>query len=340
MEETTKTFEIDRSKLQPIIDAALRNGRMISTEDMPKEVWLGIRNILGIGGSEAATVLGINKYKTAYQLWKEKVSDEIEMIENKFTIWGNLLEEPIAQEYMRQSGNRVIPDNKIRIHQVHSCLFVDLDRIVVNNEGEQIGLLECKSTVRRVLKSWEEDEDNCPQGIPLNYYVQVQHELSVSGLPWADLAFGILDERELIIKRIERDEEYIEKQNQALVGWWNAFIVQNVAPPMTAVEYSFVEPMQDSWIEATGDIAETYTNLKQQKEIKKNLEKEIEEKENKIKEFMGEKENLVLIDTIIVSWKSQKRTTIDSKKLKADKPDIAEAYSKTTTSRVLRLKNI
>ena len=339
MKNFNETIRIDRSKLQPIVDAALKSGRMISTIDMPKDVWLGLRNILGIGGSEAAVVLGISKYKTPYQLWKEKVSDEIENIENKFTIWGNLLEEPIAQEYMRKTGMKVVPDNKIRIHPDYDCLFVNLDRVIKTDDGKD-GVLECKSTVKRVFDSWQKDEENCPQGIPLNYYVQVQHELSVSGLTWADLAFAILDDRETKIIRIERDEEYIARQNQALVGWWNAYVVPNVAPPFSVAEYSFVEPMQDSFIEATGEIAELYANLKQQKEIKKGLEKTIEEMEEKIKEFIGEKENLVLIDKIIATWKLQSRTTIDSKKLKSEMPEIYQKFSKTSSSRVFRLKDI
>ncbi|OHX19559.1 hypothetical protein BI344_17800 [Chromobacterium sphagni] len=38
---------------------------------MSREEWLALRNT-GIGGSDAGTVLGINPYKTAYQLYLEK----------------------------------------------------------------------------------------------------------------------------------------------------------------------------------------------------------------------------------------------------------------------------
>ena len=77
-EETIKTIPLDRAKLEPIVKLALENGRMISTEGMEKETWLGLRILLGIGGSDVAVALGISKYKTAYQIWQEKVADEIE----------------------------------------------------------------------------------------------------------------------------------------------------------------------------------------------------------------------------------------------------------------------
>ncbi len=339
MEETIKTIPLDRAKLEPIVKLALENGRMISTEGMEKAIWLGLRVILGLGGSDVAVALGISKYKTSYQLWQEKVADEIESFENKFTIWGNLLEEPLAQEYMRQTGNMVVEDKKIRIHPDYDCLFVNLDRVVLQ-DGIAVGIVEIKSTVNRVFKSWQKDDDNCVDGIPLYFYCQVQHELSVSGLPWCDLVIGIIDERELVIIRIERDEEYIQKQNLALVGFWNAYVMTNEAPPKTAAEWSFEDPMSESMIEANGEIAELYANLKGKKDTSKALKKEIDDDQDKIKEFMGDIENLVLIDKIICSWKMQKRTTVDSKKLKADEPEIYTKFSKTSSSRVFIVKEI
>ena len=42
-----------------------------STLDMSHQEWLEDRK-RGIGGSDVATVLGLNKYKSPYQLWLEK----------------------------------------------------------------------------------------------------------------------------------------------------------------------------------------------------------------------------------------------------------------------------
>ena len=37
-----------------------------------KEEWLALRRELGIGGSDAGAVIGLNPYKSAYALWAEK----------------------------------------------------------------------------------------------------------------------------------------------------------------------------------------------------------------------------------------------------------------------------
>jgi putative phage-type endonuclease len=339
METTSTTTQLNRELIQPIIDEALKNGRSIPTTQMDKTVWLGIRKVLGIGGSEAAVVLGISRYKTPYQLWQEKVSEEIEEISNKFTLWGNLLEEPIAQAYMRETGNIVIADNKIRIHPKYDCLFTNLDRVIMEN-GKETGCVECKSTVKSVYNSWEANEDDNPQGIPLEHYIQVQDELACSGLPFCDYVVLLVDQREIRIKRILPDPEFIEKMETALVGWWNAYVVTNEAPPMTVKEYAFVAPQEESFIEATGEIAELYNSLKEKKGTAKILDKEIGEMEDKIKEFIGEKANLVLIDTVIATWKQQSRSGIDSKLLKSKYPEISREVEKVSTFRVLKLKEI
>lgn len=342
-----REIEIDRQKVQPAIDEALSNGRLISKINITEDVWLQTRAVLGIGASEVSMPLNCSKYVTPYQFWKNKVSQTIEVANNKNFEWGHLLEPLISSLYEKRTGLKLDEDPFIRLHHKYDCLFANLDRIVVK-DGIIIGIVEIKSTVRREFKRWQKEEsDDCIEGIPLTYYMQVQQQLdvlkdfpNVSETLWCDLAIGIIDEKELETKRFHLDNEYAEKQSSTASAWWNAFVVPNVAPPMTSIEYSFAEPIQESFIEATGDIAETYSNLKSKKAILKSLEKEIDAEENKIKEFIGDKENLVLINTVIATWKMQSRTSIDSKKLKSELPDISEKYSKTSNFRILRLKEI
>ena len=45
----------------------------ISTAAMSRDEWLKERT-KGIGGSDVATILGLNPYKTPLQLWEEKGS--------------------------------------------------------------------------------------------------------------------------------------------------------------------------------------------------------------------------------------------------------------------------
>lgn len=67
------------------------------------------------------------------------------------------------------------------------------------------------------------------------------------------------------------------------------------------------------------------------------LNKEKKKIENLIKSEMKEYENAYCKE-INTTWKKTTKTIIDAKRLRQDHPDIAREYSKTTTSRVFRIK--
>lgn len=83
-----------------------------------------------------------------------------------------------------------------------------------------------------------------------------------------------------------------------------------------------------------------YENLKYYDEVIKEISKlEIEKKaiENSIKLEMKEYENAVCKERTI-TWKNVTKTTVDTKKLKLDHPELVEKYYKTSSSRVFRLR--
>jgi len=83
---------IGKERYQNIINEALKGDRKIPTDKMSLMDWLAIRNMAGIGASEVAAVLGFNKWETPFQVWKRKVSDEIDIEENDFMIFGREFE--------------------------------------------------------------------------------------------------------------------------------------------------------------------------------------------------------------------------------------------------------
>ncbi len=312
-----KCFTIDRAKTQPIIDKALKlkGDRYISTVGMDKETWLSIRVLLGIGGSEAATAIGANKYQSAYELWKQKVSDEVEMLEGDYLDWGTGLEDFLRQQYKKLTGNKeVYADDMIRIHPTIDCLYINLDGIVAKGKKE-IGTIEIKTTVRSVYKSWADNPEENPQGIPLYHYAQVQHGLSITGLKWCDLIYGIVDTRRIEIKRIKRDDEYILKHETFLAGWWNAYVVQNEAPPMTVAEFQYIDPIPGSSIEANPDMLDLHKTILEKNRVLLELTKQIKGWKDEMKEFIGESEGLTSVGELIAIYKTviKKEFTVKEK---------------------------
>ena len=78
--------------------------KKIPTKDMSREDWLKERK-KGIGGSDVACVLGLNKYKSAFALYNEKKSEELEDYDNEAMRIGRDLEDYVASRFTELSGS-------------------------------------------------------------------------------------------------------------------------------------------------------------------------------------------------------------------------------------------
>lgn len=75
-----------------------------STANMSREEWLSIRQ-KGIGGSDAAVVLGLSKWKTPFELWLEKTGQVMpEESQSEAAYFGTILEDVVAKEFELRSG--------------------------------------------------------------------------------------------------------------------------------------------------------------------------------------------------------------------------------------------
>lgn len=95
----------------------------------------------GIGGSEAAAVCGVDKYRQPLDVWAEKVLGiRDETIGDKEVVrWGNLLEETIGKEWADRHGVEVRRDNRTRSHKDLPWMLGSIDfRITGKQEGLEI----------------------------------------------------------------------------------------------------------------------------------------------------------------------------------------------------------
>jgi len=65
--------------------------------------WLEMRRT-GLGGSDAAAALGLNRYSSPYKLFCEKLGLVPDFVGNERTRWGKLLEDVVANEAARRLG--------------------------------------------------------------------------------------------------------------------------------------------------------------------------------------------------------------------------------------------
>lgn len=145
---------------------------MTSRDDFLKE------RLTGIGGSDSAAALGVSKWRSPIELWKEKRGEAPPFEGNEFTYWGTALESAITQRYATDTGAVVTkPTAAIR--------YANLPYMIAHPDGitDTGRLLEVKCSATGT----DFGEPGSDQ-IPMEHLIQVQHNMVVVGLIVADVA--------------------------------------------------------------------------------------------------------------------------------------------------------
>ena len=286
-----------------------------------RKAWLKLRNS-GLGGSDAAVIMGMNPWKSRLALWAEKTG-EIEpddLSGNQRVYWGQKNEGNIAEWFMETTGKKVI-----RRGMMQSCdwpwMLASVDREVV---GEKAGL-EIKTAGVDQAKYWREDN------IPDAYYLQCQWYMACTGYDRWYIAV-LIGGNEARWKEVVRNEEQIKALVEEGQKFWD--LVQKRIPPEPDGSDSAADVLGEQYPGGIQDsialdgMAGVLESMKQYEADEKEAKARKEECRQKIMSAMGNHEQAT-IGNAKVSWKTQAgRVTIDSKRLKSELPDIYEKYSK------------
>lgn len=74
--------------------------KLVSTLHLDHKEWLKYRK-QGIGGSDAGAVCGLNPYRTAMQVYYDKISDDIEENDNEAMRQGRKSQNTICEKVRR-----------------------------------------------------------------------------------------------------------------------------------------------------------------------------------------------------------------------------------------------
>ncbi len=301
---------------------------LLATKDLSREEWLRAR-MAGIGGSDVSAIAGLNKYKSPMGVYLDKIGESpIEDITSEAAYFGTLLEDVVAQEFTKRTGMKVRNRFAILQHPNHPYMLANVDRMIV---GKKEGL-ECKTASEYLKGEWEGDE------VPTPYLLQIQHYMAVTGYDawWIAVLLG---GNKFIFKRIERDEEIIEYLIKLEGDFWANHVIKRNPPEFDGSEassrllqalYPQADPKSeiqlDKTVETLIEARDAYIEDITALETKK---KEIE---NQIKAQMGENE-IGHVGSRTVKWSNVTSNRIDTKTLKAERPEIYQQYTKPSVSR-------
>ncbi|PFC44731.1 hypothetical protein COJ11_31330 [Bacillus cereus] len=306
---------------------------LVNTLNMDHAQWLQART-QGIGGSDVSAIAGLNKWKSAVQVFLEKTQAiEKEDIQSEAAYFGNVLEEVVAKEFAKRTDLKVQRRNAILQHPEYPWMLANVDRLIV---GKKNGL-ECKIASEYLKKEWRDEE------VPAAYLLQCQHYMAVTGYEawWIAVLIG---GNKFVHKKIERDEELIQYLIDIEKDFWLNNVEKN-EPPMfdgsdastDLLKHLYLESITDSFV-SLGKQEELLIEARDQvdREIKV-LQEQKAEYENKIKAKLGTNE-VGGTENYKVYWKSYITNRFDSKRFKADHPDLYEQYVKESKSRKFTVK--
>lgn len=317
------------------------------TKYMTKEEWLEARRG-GIGGSDASSVLGFNPYKSSISVYLEKIqhnnlSKDLErnsgislINKNQFKEevsykmeLGNKLEEFVAREFTLKTGKKVRNINGILKNDNYPFALANIDRAVVGEKA----FLECKVTNSFSKKLWKKE-------VPMHYQIQMTHYMAITGATHCYVA-ALIGNEDLVIHKIYRDEELISKVMNLEKRFWDECVLGESLPnPDGSDDYSNMlqgiykgSKKEELILFEKDDLMSRYDEVC---ELSKDIYKEKKTIEQYIQSQMKDYEVAYLGDRKI-TWKTQIRSSLDSKKLKKEYPELVDRYMKTTTSRVFRM---
>jgi len=189
----------------------MKHLKLTPTAKLSESEWQNLRHSFVdrgmVGGSDAGTLLGLNKYKSPINLFYQSVG--ISRLPNKMNgimLHGKQLEDYVAKCWQYYDGTdegwveNTLNNNKIKSYKKvraiienrkFPTLFANIDGKITKHpiHGRKAGVLEVKTISGYSADSYE-------AGIPPSYLVQLQHYLLVTEWSYGEIVY-LKDGREL-----------------------------------------------------------------------------------------------------------------------------------------------
>lgn len=303
---------------------------VVKTNNLSREEWLKYRT-KGIGGSDVSIIAGINPFKSAHQLWLEKTEQiEPEQTDSEYAHFGTLLEPIVRKEFTQRTGIRVRQKHMLLQSEEYPFMFADLDGVI--NEDGEMAVFEAKTASAYTQEVWEE-------GIPAPYILQVQHYMAVTGAKRTYIA-ALVGGNHFYHHAVERDEEMIGKIVAMAKYFWETHVLGGIEPVPDGSEAT-TNYFNSRFRESNGETVELpeealavcmeYDRLSE--ELKK-MEEAKNAAANQLKGYLKEAETGT-VGGRKVTWKLVSKSTVDTKRLKSEQPEVYSSFLKDSSYRRL-----
>jgi predicted phage-related endonuclease len=233
-------------------------------------------------------LLGLSTFKSAFEVWADKLGLGEETPESEAMLWGRKLEAVVADHYAELTGRELEDLGR------YSCIwpgapfpdwfFATPDRMI-HGDPRGLGVLEVKTT--RFGSEWEE-------GTPERVWIQLQQEIAATGAKWGSVAV-LIEGQTFRWADHDRDDACIQER---IIPAGNALwelVKSRTAPDVDgsegtrrAIDRVFSSKVEGKGIELPGDLRELDEKLLDLDELVKEGKREVEAIKNRIRLILGE----------------------------------------------------
>ena len=260
----------------------------------------------GIGASQIAAVLGEHRFASRLRVWAEKVGrlEPADFSDNEAVQMGIELEPFVATQYQRRTGRVISQAGVLLRSTVHPWAIATPDYWMMDDDGTWSIPVQIKTTNAFRLNDWAD-------GPPTEVWWQVQHEMLVTGAPWASVGVLVGGQR-FMWADVPRDPMAIKRIIHEGDIFWN-HVTQNTYPepdsndsePIAAL---FPNAAEGEALALPQQAVEWDTALVELKAQKATIETEIARIENELKLAIGPAERGLLHDgSASYTFKNQER---------------------------------
>jgi predicted phage-related endonuclease len=295
-----------------------------------------------LGGSDAASVLGVSAYKSPVELWQEKVGKSKTVVtEAQRRLWarGHELEPFIRKmtiQKLADEGNDVelIATNERHVDAEHPFLSSEIDFDIRLN-GEHVPV-DAKSVNRHVRDRWGTTGTD---EMPIDYVAQFMHNMGVHPKrPRRYLVAALRSFDDVDLYWLQRDDETIAAMREKEVRFWVDHVIPRIPPdPGDFADVSALFPKaKKPNIEATPEILAAVARLRQIKIDAAALKAEEDEVKFQLAKFMGPHAVVTQGVRNLISWDNTPTRRFDLEAFRRDHADWVALYMKETTGRTMR----
>ena len=331
----------------------LTNVKVVSTvtQAEDEEAWKTVRN-KGIGGSDVGAICGVSPFSSARQIYFSKTGQFEEALQPGAASlermhFGHLLEPIVADEFAAREltadkdreGWSLCTMNATVCHKDNNWMRANVDRLILDENGKIVGILECKTTSEYNNEEWENGD------ILMSYIYQLNWYMHILDIKWGAFACLVGGNKFYSYEVYRNDELLNDVIIPAATDFWNNNVLALKEPELQAVDtvfanstYAEVEKNSEVLLEdeESDNLAAVVFDCKAKI---KELEKTMEEAQNRLKDRLKDKE-IGYCRNYTVKWSPRSQTRVDTTMLKTTFPEVYEQCKKQTSFRVMTVKGL